>query len=183
MRMGSSSAGAMPGLYLRSHSLHPLSLLSPPIHQSFPVFLPVFHRIKVHSCSMYANRGERLNPTFTCSKASALTKLSYIFCKMRQRYPPRINTDATKGAPSSPTRVDLPFLFSRDAMDVFQSVKAQLQITCLSASLQSAFLCPPISFFSLFSMLIPVLTMKYHMTLPEHGHTKYKRKNYSNPFN
>ena len=24
------------------------------------MFLPVFHRIKVHSCSMYANRGERI---------------------------------------------------------------------------------------------------------------------------
>ena len=30
------------------------------VHQSFPVLLPVFHRIKVHSCSMYANRGERI---------------------------------------------------------------------------------------------------------------------------
>ena len=34
-----------------------------------------------------------------------------------------------------------------------------------------------------FSMLIPILTMKYGMTLPEHGHTKYKCKNYSYPFN
>ena len=30
------------------------------VHQCFPMFLPVFHRIKVHSCSMYANRGERI---------------------------------------------------------------------------------------------------------------------------
>ena len=44
------------------------------VHQSFPVLLPVFHRIKVHSCSMYANRGERdsnLRPT-RFPKASAL---------------------------------------------------------------------------------------------------------------
>ena len=34
-----------------------------------------------------------------------------------------------------------------------------------------------------FSMLVSILTMKYGMTLPEHGHAKYKCKNYSYPFN
>ena len=46
------------------------------VHQSFPVLLPVFHRIKVHSCSMYAIGVKGFEPSATRSQSECSTKLS-----------------------------------------------------------------------------------------------------------
>ena len=46
----------------------------------------------------------------------------------------------------------------------------------------SCFLDLLIFFFSI-SMFISIFTMKDSVTLTKHGHAKYQRKNYSNPFN
>ena len=46
------------------------------VHQSFPVLLPVFHRIKVHSCSMYAIGVRGIEPpTYASQKRRATSAL------------------------------------------------------------------------------------------------------------
>ena len=91
------------------------------VHQSFPVLLPVFHRIKVHSCSMYAIGVKGFEPSATRSQSECSTKLkdhalnhllhpvnnaSVISC--------RITLTGTKRGPTSlPHGLDFRFFFSR----------------------------------------------------------------------
>ena len=96
------------------------------VHQSFPVLLPVFHRIKVHSCSMYANRGERIRTfghslpkrvLYQTDDPHPVNNASVISC--------RITLTGTKRDPTSlPHGLDVPILFSLGdvSTDVFQSV-------------------------------------------------------------
>ena len=94
------------------------------VHQSFPVLLPVFHRIKVHSCSMYANRGERIR-TFGHSlpkrvlyqtELHPVNNASVISC--------RITLTGPREFPSLSHAGWIPILFSLGVVstDVFQSV-------------------------------------------------------------
>ena len=82
------------------------------VHQSFPVLLPVFHRIKVHSCSMYAIGVKGFEPSdhslpkrvLYQTELHPVNNASVISC--------RITLTGTKRGPTSlPRGLDFRFFF------------------------------------------------------------------------